>query len=209
MILSSARRNDIGMLALAIVVIVLDQLTKAWIVAYFGVPYTRPPIPIIGHFLEIFYIRNTGVAFSLLEGQGILFLFIAIAVVVIGALYWRLRESASLVMKLTFGLILGGAFGNLIDRFRQNYVVDFIHFQIPGKFDFPVFNVADSSISVGVLLLAFLLWRANPGTEPPAHKPAAAHKGDTSLPPSNKPLARSPAPSLTTPRVRNPNARGS
>ena len=202
---SQARRRDIFMVALALAVIALDQLTKAWIVSYFVVPYTRPPIPIIGHYLEIFYIRNTGVAFSLLEGQGILFLFIAIAVIVIGTLYWKLRDTASLLMKLTFGLILGGAFGNLIDRFRQAYVVDFIHFQIPGKFDFPVFNMADSAISIGVVVLAYLLWRSNSGI---AQHPSTADAGKANASAAAKPTPPASAATGAVPRVRNPNARG-
>jgi signal peptidase II len=202
------------MVALAVVVILLDQWTKSLIVGYFGVPYVKPPIPIFGPVLELQYIRNTGVAFSLLEGQAVLFVFIAIAIIVIGVLYWRLRETAGLLMKLTFGLILGGAFGNLLDRFRQAYVVDFIHFQIPGRFDFPVFNLADSAISIGVVALAVLLWRGAPGATHPG--PA---QGSPPQPASARPARsfdekrderQSPAATasgLATPRVRNPNAR--
>lgn len=160
--LRPARRNDAIMAGLALAVIVLDQLTKFWVVQYFRVPGLRPPIPILGQVLELLYIQNTGVAFSLLEGQSVMFLFIAVAIVVIAVLYWRMRDTGSLVLKATFGLILGGAIGNLVDRFTRAYVVDFIHFQIPGRFDWPVFNVADSAISVGVVLLAFLLWRGTP-----------------------------------------------
>lgn len=157
--LTSARRNDAAMAALAVLVVIVDQLTKYWVVRYFGVPGLRAPIPILGQVLELYYIRNTGVAFSLLEGQSLKFVLIAIAIVVIGALYWRMRETAGIALKATFGLILGGAVGNLIDRFTHTYVVDFIHFQIPHVFDWPVFNIADSAICVGVVVLAYLLWR--------------------------------------------------
>lgn len=157
--LNPARRNDLAMVALGIVVFIVDQLTKSWIVGYFKVPGFKPPIPIVGAVLQLDYIQNTGVAFSLLEGQSILFLFIFVAIVVIGFLYWRLRDTGSLLIKLTFGLILGGAIGNLFDRVRQGYVVDFVHFQIPGHFDYPVFNMADSAVCIGVVALAFLLWR--------------------------------------------------
>lgn len=159
--MSPVRRNDVFMAVAAVLVIVLDQLTKHWITQYFTAGSPQPPIQIFGQVLQIQYLENTGVAFSLLEGSAVLFLFITIAVAVIGILYWRTRDSASLLLKLTFGLILGGAAGNLIDRFSHQYVVDFIHFQVPGVFDFPVFNVADSAISVGVVLLAYVLWRGD------------------------------------------------
>lgn len=161
--MSSARRNDLVMLGVGVLVILLDQLTKHWIVQYFtaGAGY-KPPIQILGSVLTLEYLQNSGVAFSLLTGQAILFLFILVAIGVIATIYWRVRESGSLLLKVTFGLILGGAFGNLIDRFSHSYVVDFIHFQIPGVFDFAIFNIADSAITIGVFTLAYLLWRASP-----------------------------------------------
>jgi signal peptidase II len=109
------------------------------------------------------YVQNSGVAFSLLSSDSIKFLFIALAIAVIGYLYWRNRENGSLLLKFSFGLVVGGAIGNLIDRFRLGYVIDFIHFHIPGVFEFAVFNIADSAISIGVVLLAFLLWQGSAG----------------------------------------------
>jgi signal peptidase II len=156
--MSLARRKDTIMAVLALLVIVVDQLTKRWIVDYFT-SAPRPPVPILGNILELQYVQNTGVAFSMLEGQTLKFVFIAVAIVVIAVLYWRTRESASMLLKASFGLVLGGAAGNLIDRFTHQYVVDFIHFQLPGIFSFAVFNIADSAIVVGVFLLAFLLWQ--------------------------------------------------
>jgi signal peptidase II len=204
--LSPARRNDLAMVALGIVVLIVDQLTKSWIVAYFKVPGFKPPIPILGAVLQLDYTQNTGVAFSLLEGQSILFLFIAIAIIVIGYLYWRLRDTGSLLIKLTFGLILGGAIGNLYDRLRQGFVVDFIHFQIPGHFDYPVFNMADSAVCIGVVALAFLLWRG-----PASYGAAAAPTpGDPSGQSATPPVegtpgatgpAKAPAASAGTPRA--------
>lgn len=195
--MSPARRDDAIMAALGLVVILLDQLTKHLVVAYFGAPNARPPIPIVGNVLEIMYLQNNGVAFSLLSGQSVLFVFIAVAVCVIGWLYWRLRDSGGLAIKATFGLILGGAVGNLIDRFAHTYVVDFIHFQIQGVFDFAVFNVADSAITVGVIALAYLLWRSAPHEEPASATSEAHTAPDPAAPPRSAPL----------PRVRNPNAR--
>src|SRR5690349_15229894 len=114
------------MVALALTVIALDQLTKHWVVQYFRVPGERAPIQLVGPYLTLDYIQNRGVAFSLLEGQSLLYLLIFIAIGVIGWLYWRVRDTGSLTLKLTFGLVLGGAAGNLIDRVRNgNQVVDF------------------------------------------------------------------------------------
>src|SRR5262245_44216973 len=158
--MTTARKRDLIMILAGLFVIVLDQLTKSWVVQYFVVPSGKPPIPLIGEFLELAYVQNSGVAFSLLSSDSIKFLFIALAIAVIGYLYWRNRENGSLLLKFSFGLVVGGALGNLIDRFRLGYVVDFIHFRIPSlNFDFAVFNIADSAISIGVVLLAFLLWQ--------------------------------------------------
>ncbi|HEY7094691.1 MAG TPA: signal peptidase II [Ktedonobacterales bacterium] len=158
--MTTARKRDLIMILAGLFVIVLDQLTKSWVVQFFVVPNSRDPIPLLGQFLELAYVQNSGVAFSLLPGDSIKFLFIALAIAVIAYLYWRNRENGSLLLKFSFGLVVGGAIGNLIDRFRLSYVIDFIHFQIPNlHFDFAVFNVADSAISIGVVLLAFLLWQ--------------------------------------------------
>src|SRR5215831_9237695 len=161
--MTTARKRDLIMVLAGLFVIVLDQLTKSWVVQYFVVPGGKPPISLIGEFLELAYVQNSGVAFSLLSSDSIKFLFIALAIAVIGYLYWRNRENGSLLLKFSFGLVVGGALGNLIDRFRLGYVIDFIHFHIPRVFEFAVFNVADSAISVGVVLLAFLLWQGSAG----------------------------------------------
>src|SRR5262245_40730607 len=162
--MTTARKRDLIMVLAALFVIVLDQLTKSWVVRYFVYPNGyKDPIPLLGEILELAYVQNSGVAFSLLSSDSIKFLFIALAIAVIGYLYWRNRENGSLLLKFSFGLVVGGAIGNLIDRFRLGYVIDFIHFHIPRVFEFAVFNIADSAISVGVVLLAFLLWQGSAG----------------------------------------------
>lgn len=157
--MSTARRTDIVLAIVGAVVIIFDQLTKHIITAYFGSSFTRPSIKILGPVLDLEYTQNRGVAFSLFNGQGVKYVFILAAVALVGYLYWRTRSTASPLQTITYGLILGGAIGNLLDRFTLHYVVDFIHFQIPHVLDWPVFNVADSAISVGVVLLAVVLWR--------------------------------------------------
>jgi signal peptidase II len=161
------------MVGMGLLVVVVDQLTKYWILGYFVTQGHTQPIPLLGPYLELWFIPNTGVAFSLLEGQTIKFLLIGLAIAAIAYLYWRSRETGTLLLKVAFGLVLGGAVGNLLDRFTRQYVVDFIHFQIPQiGFSFAVFNMADSAITLGVLLLAYLLWRGG-ANEPAAEKPAS------------------------------------
>lgn len=193
--MSPARRNDLLMALTAAVLVVVDQLTKLWAVTALA---PRPsPVPLLGSVLDLEYVQNNGVAFSLLAGQTVLFVFIALAIVVIGTLYWRTRDTASLPLKLTFGLILGGAVGNLLDRFTRGYVVDFIHFHIDAiGFNFAVFNVADSGITVGVFLLAVLLWFGGAQAKPA--KPAV----DESEAPTSPAPARARGVE-SAPRVRN------
>jgi signal peptidase II len=163
--MSVSRYHDLVALMLGLAVLVADQLTKLWIVQYFGVEGLRPPIPILGDVLTLYYVQNTGVAFSLFEGQNVRFLLIALAFGLICFLYWHYRNSATLWLRLGFALVLGGAIGNLLDRFARSFVVDFVHFQIPGVFDFAVFNGADSAITIGVIVIALCLYRIGPGAE--------------------------------------------
>lgn len=154
-----ARVNDLFALLVAIVVIVLDQLTKDAVVQHLSPPQSQPPIPIIGDYLSIYYIQNNGAAFSLFANTIILALLIIAAVAIIFYLYFRMLNNGPLAYKLVFGMIIGGAAGNLIDRaIRGGYVVDFIWFRIPQiGYSFAIFNIADASISVGVFLLFVLL----------------------------------------------------
>jgi len=150
-----ARIYDVLALLIVIVVIALDQWTKALVVANLSPPETRSPIPIMGDYLTIYYIQNSGAAFSLLANNIVLAVLIGVAICVITYLYVRMFNSGSLAFKLIFGLIIGGAAGNLIDRaIRGGYVVDFIFFRIPQiGYHFAIFNIADASISIGVVLL--------------------------------------------------------
>lgn len=140
---------------LSALVIVADQLSKAWVVRSLGPETMTRFIPVFGDTARIAYSHNTGVAFSLLQGMPQLLTFTSLAIVA-GAIYFYLTQlpNRRLSVQLILGLILGGAFGNIIDRVRLGYVVDFI--QVGW---FPIFNLADSSITVGaaMLMLLFLL----------------------------------------------------
>ena len=155
MTIKRARIYDALALLVVIVVIALDQWTKALVVANLSPPETRSPVPIIGDYLTIYYIQNSGAAFSLLANNIVLAVLIGVAICVIVYLYARMFNTGPLAFKLIFGLIIGGAVGNLIDRvIHDGYVVDFIFFRIPQiGYHFAIFNIADASISVGVVLL--------------------------------------------------------
>lgn len=153
-------RWDLRVLAIGALIVILDQITKALITAHFSGSHLYDIVPVIDHIIVFEYDRNTGAAFSSFTHSPLLLTFlILIALGVIGWLYWSTRPRANPWLKITFGLILGGAVGNLIDRFRLGYVVDFVHFQIPALgFSFAVFNVADSGISIGIVALAVIFW---------------------------------------------------
>ncbi len=150
-----ARVYDALALLTAIVVLILDQLSKSWVITNLYPPYSGPRISLIGDYLILYYIRNNGAAFSLFANSVVLVLLIVVAIGVIAYLYLRMLNTGSLWYKLIFGLIIGGALSNLIDRARHGgNVVDFISFNIPQlNFHFDIFNLADAAISIGVILL--------------------------------------------------------
>jgi len=149
------RIYDALTLLIAILVVALDQWTKSWVVSNLSPPNIGPRISLVGDYLILYYIRNNGAAFSLLSNSIVLVILIVAAVGVVAYLYLRTLNTGTLGFKLIFGLIIGGAVSNLIDRVQHSgYVVDFISFNIPQiGFHFAVFNLADAAISIGVFLL--------------------------------------------------------
>ena len=140
----------------AALVATADQLTKWLVVGHLA---GRPPVRLLGSFVELRYTTNSGGAFSVLTGAPLFFALTAI--LVIGAIVWSARRPHRGAILACLGLLLGGALGNLADRVLRGgaplrgEVVDFI-----AVWRWPVFNLADSCITVGVLLLAVLLSRA-------------------------------------------------
>lgn len=147
-------------LLLAALLVVADQLVKSWITPRFG-PCGSPIFtPVIGHNAGISYVCNTGTAFSRFAGSSIVWLPVLIAVGVVLWLWVRsLQAAIHPLQQFAFALIIGGALGNVIDRARLGYVVDFIDLRLNDQLRFYVFNVADSCISIGVVLLALAFWR--------------------------------------------------
>lgn len=143
-------------LAVAGLLIALDQLSKLWVVQTLPLGGPREPLALGFH---LTYIHNTGAAFGILQG-GTLLLAVLSAGVSAAILYALVRHGRRMpgLQRWAFTLILAGAVGNLIDRVRLGYVVDFIDFYIPGVIDFAIFNVADACVvlGAGLLLLAAL-----------------------------------------------------
>ncbi|GCE21283.1 lipoprotein signal peptidase [Dictyobacter kobayashii] len=127
--------------------------------AHLSPPDSGRSVSVLGDYLTLYYVQNWNSAMGLLTNPVLLGVLIVIALVVLISFYWRLFRTGPLVYKVLFGLILGGAAGNILDRFiRGGYVVDFIYFRLPQiGFKFYIFNIADAAISVGVALLFILL----------------------------------------------------
>jgi signal peptidase II len=104
--------------------------------------------PIIQGFLHLTYVRNTGVAFGLMQGQRALLIFTGIVVCIVIMWLYAKTDQNDLLLKLSFAMILGGSLGNLYDRIMYGFVIDYIDFRV-----FPVFNFADMMINVGILLV--------------------------------------------------------
>lgn len=136
-------------------VIALDQWTKALVVEHLSPPNSGRMIPLLGEYLTLYYIQNKDSAMGLFPRGILLTVLIGIAMLILVILYIRLFHSMSRLSQLLFGMILGGAAGNLIDRIHYSgSVVDFLFFRLPQLgFQFYIFNLADAAISVGIVLL--------------------------------------------------------
>ncbi len=121
-------------------------------------------IPIIPHFFSIQYVENTGAAFSILRDSTILLIVISAVVVVVLDRIIKKEKNFSKLSILSYGLILGGIFGNMIDRIIHHSVIDYLSFQF-GKYSFPIFNLADTAIVVGVFLMIYILLLEKKGEE--------------------------------------------
>lgn len=134
-------------------IIILDQLTKFWVKAAFAL---HESISVVGDLFRLTYIENPGMAFGIkIAGPWFFTIFSAIASIVIFIYLYRMRHER-LLPRFSLALILGGAIGNLIDRFFYGRVVDFIDLGL-GDTRWPVFNVADSAVTIGMVLLIALI----------------------------------------------------
>lgn len=147
----------------ALLVVVVDQWSKHLIVTNIPLGGAYVPFPALEPYFKLVHWPNTGAAFGLFQGQGSLFVVIAVVVIVAVLIYARYLPTDSTAVKICLGLQLGGAIGNnLFDRLRLGHVTDFLLFTLPvgdRVYMWPAWNVADASIVVGTIVLAVLLLR--------------------------------------------------
>jgi signal peptidase II len=156
------RRRWSVFLVLAAIVIVADQLSKKWIDANFGVasPHALPganqPTPIIDGFIRIAKSYNTGGIFGMFGDSALVLALASTVVIALIVVYqWREGTTGTWLLTVALGLLLGGALGNFLDRIQYQHVIDFVDMGI-GDWRWYTFNVADSAISIALVLLIAL-----------------------------------------------------
>ena len=137
----------------AVMLILLDQLSKQWIVNHIPLNAIRKCVPGI---FSLTYLRNYGAAFSILQNQQWFFTVITLAVVGAACYYFIKNINGNFWFLFGLLLIISGGIGNFIDRLRLSYVVDMVHLDF---MNFAIFNVADSYLTVGVVILFIALWK--------------------------------------------------
>lgn len=137
----------------AVMLILLDQLSKQWIVNHIPLNAIRKCVPGI---FSLTYLRNYGAAFSILQNQQWFFTVITLAVVGAACYYFIKNINGDFWFLFGLLLIISGGIGNFIDRLRLSYVVDMVHLDF---MNFAIFNVADSYLTVGVVILFIALWK--------------------------------------------------
>lgn len=135
------------------VLIFLDQLTKYWAVLFLK---DKNAVSIVPGVFELKYLENRGAAFGMLQNQKFFFIFIAMVIlaVIIYVLFKTPNQSKYVKLHIALVFVAGGAIGNMIDRCRYEYVVDFLYFSI---INFPVFNVADIYVTLAAFFLIILI----------------------------------------------------
>ena len=154
---SARHRNLLRPAAVAASVVLVDQWTKAAITAALGRGQSGSTEQILGSMVQLEYVENRGAAFGVLRGQGSLVSLLALVVLTGLTIYYVRLRAPSPWLAAAVGMIFGGSAGNLIDRARLGYVVDFV-----AVGPWPKFNIADSAITVGVAALAVGLLVSDP-----------------------------------------------
>lgn len=146
---------------LSVTVVVLDQITKLEVLERFRLGES---ISIIENFFNLTYVRNTGAAFGFLASANPAFrvpFFVIVPLIALAVISYVFKKIPATDFRLSsaLALVMGGAVGNLIDRLKYGYVVDFLDFHWQSTYHFPAFNVADSAICIGVGLLMLDLFK--------------------------------------------------
>ncbi len=147
------------MIILTIIFLIIDIVSKLLISNLMNV---HDSIIIIEDFFYLTYVRNTGAAWSMFANKT--WLLIIVSLVIISIIVWYIYKNKpkTKLEKIGYSMVLGGAIGNFIDRIVYGYVVDFLDFYVFG-YDYPIFNLADILIVVGVILLVIYTWRCKDG----------------------------------------------
>jgi signal peptidase II len=160
-----------GVIATALVVLALDQITKSWITQTLGQPGQPHSVEVVGDFVRLSYTTNPGAAFGMFPAGTWFFALIALIAAPILLFARNYVSDRAWWMTVVFGMMLGGTLGNLIDRARLGRVTDFIDVGV-GNLRWWSFNVADSSFVVGVILLTiYLSFSSEDGHEQPDDRP--------------------------------------
>jgi signal peptidase II len=171
---TTTRQGWLWVASIALAVFALDWITKVWAVYQLK---DQSPIVLIPGYFRLEYGENTGIAFGLFQDQGMLLHFLTpLAFIILLVIVYRQFAMVSMDVwyLLFFGLIIGGALGNILNRLLLGYVIDFIvvHYR---EHHWPTFNIADSALTIGeVILFIKLLFGTHPESEPNGVKPADA-----------------------------------
>jgi len=141
---------------IAAMVLVVDQISKTLVVATLGPSAGGRTLELIPGVLWLLYVENTGAAFGLFQGRNPVLATVALVIVLLLAIWFRALAAATPWGALALGLQIGGALGNVVDRLRHGFVIDFI--DVPF---WPTFNLADSAITIGVAILLVVLVRSD------------------------------------------------
>lgn len=144
---------------LAFLFLIIDLVSKMVVIKYMNL---NQSISVVGDFLNLTYVRNTGAAWSILDDNSYVVLGISIIIIIGIILFISKNKVTKMYEKLAYALILGGAIGNFVNRVIFGYVIDFIDIRI-FRYDYPIFNLADIFIVLGVIVLVIVSWRENDG----------------------------------------------
>ncbi len=156
-----------GYLLISLAVLVLDQLSKSLVESLLSLHQSRTVIP---NLLDLTYVRNSGVAFGMFASHGDRFGTLLLsglglaALLLVGVYFWRAAREEKLLL-VSLALILGGAVGNLVDRLGSGEVTDFVDFYL-GSYHWHTFNVADSAITIGIVLMTLDIFWPTKGPKP-------------------------------------------
>ena len=143
-----------GIIIISIFILLIDQVTKALASIYLTL---NKSVNIITNFFSLTLTNNYGAAFGIFKHNNVLLILVTLIILLVLYKYmYSFKKNRR--NNIAFGLILGGIFGNLIDRILKGYVIDFLDFKI-FNYDYPVFNIADIAIVVGVILLGYAILR--------------------------------------------------